>query len=295
MSNENVQAFYLKDYDVQPLSPTDSGIAQPLPPTLVVPPGNYSVWGQEYSMQAEGLYRFLDARHENRQCIVFQNDVFALMSAIAWLVSHGYRDNEKPFEELKALACAGKVIVTCGACSAFAKQLFQELGLPARIVQTLSLLDRNGYNDGHVLTEVVADGKWIVFDPDVGALYSHRGERLNILQLTQHARRGDFQIEPLTLSMPIATGHFTAEGYAYDLWYETVLSTPELRQQTFQRILQVPLIVEDGSIYFTTPTEAERRRIEELYPEEDFQYIPQKEFNERFYALNNARAFGKAI
>ena len=235
-------------------------------------------------MQAEGLYRFIDALHENRQCIVFQNDVFALMSAISWLVSHGYRDNDKPFEELKALACAGKVIVTCGACSSFAVNLFQELGLAARRVHTLSLLDRNGYNDGHILTEVMADGKWIVFDPDVGALYSHRGKRLNILQLTQQARRGDFQIDPLSLSMPIATGHFTAAGYAYDLWYETVLSTPELRQQTFQRVLQVPVIVEDGISYFTTPTEAERCRIEELYSEEPYEYLPETEFGERFYS-----------
>jgi hypothetical protein len=148
-----IEAFHLCGCKVSRVAPTKDA-AQPLPETLVVAPGEYSVMGQAYSLRAEGLYRFLHPMVENRQCIVFEKDVVALMSAVGWLGTHGYRDNEKSFDEIKEIARRGKIVVTCGSCSRFATQLFGELKVPIRTVQVRTLQECNGYNDGHVLTEV---------------------------------------------------------------------------------------------------------------------------------------------
>jgi hypothetical protein len=275
-------AFHLNGCNVQHLSPIAGGFAA-LPESLIVAPGDYTIFEQSYSLAEEGLYRFLNPMQGNRQCIVFRDNLFALLSAIGWLVSHGNRDNDLSFEELKAKACQGKLIVTCGPCSAFAVQLLAEWGIAARLVATLSLHDRNGYNDGHVLTEVLIDGHWMVFDPDPGVLYSHGGAWLNIQQLTQYVRSNDYQRHPLTASIPVAIGNFSAGEYGFDLWYETCLSTAAIREAGFNRVVQVPVIAQDAVRYYTAGSQKERDRISELYPSEELYFLSQQDFSERFY------------
>jgi hypothetical protein len=282
LSEQHVQAFFLCGQEVRRVAPGKSTFI-PLPESLIVPPGAYAVFGQNYELHEEGLYRFICPMAENRQCIVFQSDVWALMSAVCWLVSHGYRDNGKTVAEKKEIARRGKLIITCGDCSEFSRSLFQELQIPIRQANIATLLNHNDYNDGHVLTEVKLDGRWIAFDPDQSALYSSENKRLNILELIQYAHAGGYQRERLAANLPIAVGHFTANNYQYELWSETCLSNDLLYDEIMNRLMGIPIISENGVSYFTAFSENDRERAEALYPERSLRYLSLDEFRARFY------------
>jgi hypothetical protein len=278
-----IEAFHLTGCKVRCITPA-SDPAEPLPETLVVAPGEYSVMGQEYSLHAEGLYRFLHPMVENRQCIVFEKDVIALMSAVGWLATHGYRDNGKSFEEVEEIARRGKIVLTCGDCSRFATQLLGALKIPIRTVQVRTLQECNGYNDGHVLTEVQLEGKWVVYDPDnSGSLFSSQGRRLNLVELIQRMRHNDYRREPLAANVNVAIGLFSREGYDYDLWYETVAADADLWRESYHRVMMIPIISENGQPYFTAFSEEERRRALELHTNCDLAYLSPEEFTARFY------------
>lgn len=287
LSKEKIQAFFLKGHDVRRVN-SIKDVKVLLPEMLIVPPGEYSIYGKSFELHEEGLYRFINATVENRQCIVFQNDVRTLMSAICWLVSHGYRDNRKTFEEKKEIAQRGKLIITCGDCSAFAVQIFRGLKIPARVVNVASLLPRNGYNEGHVLTEIFHEGRWIVFDPDEGAIYYSGEKHLNIMDLVRQVQSDNYRREPLCDGIPVAIGHFTANDYAYDLWYETCLSNHALQSEIFARVMGIPIIAESRINYFTTFSQEDRQRAEELYPERALHFLTNEEFYARFYANENS-------
>lgn len=282
LSERDKQAFYLRGTEVSRLAPTNEE-APSLPDSLVIPPGDYEVFGETFSLHQEGLYRFIEAKQQNRQCIVFGEDMWALMSAVSWLASHGYRDNPRPYNEKLEIAQSGKLVVTCGEFSVFVTELFKSLNLRARAVGMTTLIQRNGYNDGHVLTEVFFDGRWIVYDPDQGHLYRAGGKRLNLLELVESTRSNGYTLESLTASAPVAIGHYTAKNYAYDLWMETCLGTPELYNEIMSRLMGVPIVIE-GDIYnYTAFNEADHRRAEEMYPDQNMHFLPLDEFKARYY------------
>jgi hypothetical protein len=282
LSEREKQAFFLRGEEVSRIAP--SGVKAPaLPDALVVAPGEYEVFGESYRMQEEGLYRFLHPMNENRQCIVFREDVWALMSAVSWLASHGYRDNQKSYAEKLEIARAGKLVVTCGDFAVFVTKLFASLNLRARVVGMTTLIRRNGYNDGHVLNEVFFNGRWIVYDADQGQLYRAGNRRLNLLELIESTRNGGYTNEPLTASVPVAVGHFARNGYAYDLWMETCLSTPALYREIMLRLMGVPIVMEDDIHYFTAFNDADRCRVGELYPDQNLHFLPLREFRSRYY------------
>jgi hypothetical protein len=253
------------------------------PETLVVAPGEYSVPGRKYSLREEGLYRFLQPIVENRQCIVYRDGVTALMSAVCWLQSQGYRDNEKSFEGIKELARHGKVVLTCGDYSNFASELFCELDIPIRRAQVWTLRDHNGYNDGHALTEVRIGQRWIAYDPDGSALCSWRGQKLNLLEAVRQIRANDYAREPLAGAVGVAVGLFSRGGYDYDIWYETLLADAEFGAAAFRGIMIIPVIPEGDVKFFTAFSEDDRRRVEELYQRRNPHYLSPEEFTARFY------------
>lgn len=283
LPGQEIQAFFLHGQKVRRIAPINSD-APALPETLVIPPGDYQIFGQKYSLREEGLYRFIHANVENRHCIVFREDVWALMSAVCWLVSHGYRDDGKAFEEKSEIARYGKLVITCGDCSKFTWELFQLLNIPIRQVDIRTLLESNGYNDGHTLTEVMFEGHWIVYDPDKGMLYSKDNRRLDIVELVRLAQNSIYQREYLSAHIPVAIGHFTADDYAYDLWLETCLSNEQLYCEMMNRLMGVPVILDDGTNYYTALSESDRQAIEELHSDWQLQYLPLNEFRARFYA-----------
>ena len=263
----------------------DAGRAEALPETLVIPPGTYSFRGESYRLDKEGLYRLLCPPEENHQRIVYRSDVLALMSGVGWLHCHGSRDDFKDFDEVIALARTDKLVLTCGPYTKIVTTLFGELGVPIRTVCVRTLLELNGYNDGHVLSEIRLDGRWVVFDIDPHRLYRFGGRRLSLLELIPHVQAHDCETEPLAGGVPFAITNFiNRDGtYDYGLWYETIGAEAGGRQgESFRRVMMIPIIPDEGAYYYTTYTDAQRERAETLWP--DLRYLPLDAFRARFYS-----------
>lgn len=278
-----MQAFLIRGQEVQSLEEMDApGID--LPDSLIIPPGNYRVGNATFRLAEEGLYRFIQPMDGNNQRIVFTKDRYGLMSSICWLVSHGYRDNNKSFEEIEKIALHGKIILTCGNFCNFVLHLFKNLDVPARIVRGRTLHPPNGYNDGHVLMEVKLDGVWIVFDPDRGKMYCHNKKRLNLVELIEQIHSDSFEEESLTCGIPVAIGSFTTvHGNEYDLWMETWLAHSGSRRELLGRPLQIPIIPDAGMEYYTTIIDSHRERAEQLWSNENLIYLPLADFRKKFY------------
>lgn len=268
-------ALHLRMAEVCSLKPVPIQGAPPLPSSLVIPPGRYRVHGQTYSLEKEGLCRFLLPTRENQQRIVFKNDVPALISALCWMVSHGYRDNDKRYAELVQDAKRGKLILTCHAISLFARELLARHGIQARIVNGMTLCESNGYNDGHVLLEVLSGKAWVLWDIDMHSAFRKGGRRLSLIDVLPLIGRGDYELEPLALSVPLAVGWFERGGYAYDLWMETLFCSEKAQRSFYKRVLMAACI--EG--HWLAGSEASRRSLALRKPG----VLGRQEFLTKFY------------
>jgi len=275
-------AFHLCRMKVSELLPV-AGHAADLPPTLVIPPGRYRVHGKSYALKRQGLYRFLFPGHGNQQRIVYQDDVPSLLSAICWICSHGSRDNKKSHQELCGIAMAEKLIVTCGDLSQFALELFAGLGLPSRRVGSTTLQALNTYDNGHQTLEVWLDGRWTLVDLDMKRMFHRRGKRLNLPEFCAAAATGDFSFEPISAATPLAVGLFKVQGYDYGLWMETAYSNDAALRAWYQRVMMVPIQINQDSC-FTVFAPGDRRRFERLYPNRGHRFLSPEEFYQKFYS-----------
>lgn len=280
--------YHLRGVKIARVLPDDHGASSAsLPPALIIPPGIYNYRGQNYHLAQEGLYRFMCPPEDNQQRIVYRNDMLAMMSAVGWLHCHGSRDDHKSFDEVIALALTNKLVLTCGPYAKIVTMLFARLAvpIPIRTVGVRTLEERNGYSDGHILSEVRLDGRWIVFDVDQHLLYSFGGKRLSLLDLNPHVQARDYVREPLANGVSFAITDFKEGGYDYGLWYETAIARQD--GEEFRRLMMIPIISTDGQAYYTAYTEAEHRRAEKLWADSPMHYLPIADFRARFYPGEN--------
>ena len=93
-----------------------------LPSSLVIAPGRYAFRGKTYDLQKQGLYRFIYPNKENQQRIVYDTNggnVEALLSGLAWCVSHGNSDDSKSSRGVDAKGHDGR------SCSSHAADISQ--------------------------------------------------------------------------------------------------------------------------------------------------------------------------
>lgn len=276
-----VEVFCLHGVNVRKVDAAHGDtVAAPLPANLVVPPGVYRYRGDNYNLERPGLYRLLCPMEDNQQRIVWRGDVYALMSAFCWLHCHGNRDDDKSFSEVMKLALTSKLVLTCGPFSKIAVALFTQLGLPIRQVRASTLEELNEYNNAHMLTEILLDGDWIVFDVDRHCLYRSAGKRLSLVDLIPCIRSGDYECEPLAGAVPFAVTEFKSKqnGYDFGLWYETRLT---LGDDWLRRVMMIPKLSDEGGTFYTVYSEKDRTRSQELYP--NINYLTPAEFRARFY------------
>lgn len=257
-------AFYCYRTIVREILPR-AGKAVNLPHKLVIPPGIYQVHGKTYALKREGLYRFLfPGRNDNQQRIVYRNNVMALLSAIAWLQTHGNRDKGKDFQKLKQQALTEKLILTCGSICDFACRLLAELGVPCRRVCVLTLQKFNGYDDSHALIEVRIQGRWVLVDLDMKRCFRYRGQRLSLIETVRQVRHNQYALESLSSSALFSVCCFkksNQEGvYDYGLWMETMLHNPKCLRQWYRRILMAPIIDQ----YITVDKKSDRVALAKL-------------------------------
>lgn len=221
-----------------------------LPDTLIVKCGNYKVFDNIYSLNKNGLYRFIQLCGNSRQVIVYEGDVDDLMSALSWITVHGNDDNALSLKEKYYKALHQKLVINCGHVALWASAILCEEGIKNRIVTTLTLDEWNSYDNGHTMLEVYKEniGQWAVYDIDNGLAFYSESNSMNILELCEAVcQEKPYQIQQLSSAARYANSS------EYYLLVEKDLSGETNIRKWFKRVLQVPLIRnEDGSYYFLT-------------------------------------------
>lgn len=278
---------------VEPVGATEAGPAEELPDELVIAPGAYRVFGKRYELKKEGLYRFVDPGQSNQQRIVHGKDPDALLSGIAWIVSHGTADEGLSLWEMRQKALTGKLSLTCGLISSLAKKILQEAGIECRIVFCLTLDKWNSYDNGHTMIEVLhhKSSKYVLYDLDNNAYFtSPDGQRrLSLLDwveatsISAHPAGGGpahamaYAMHPLAGDTRLDVAGFRSEE-GFDWTFLGERTHADLHKW-YRRVAQVPLIKKGAHHYFFN--EADKDRIVSYNPR--FRYIDKDQFLRRFY------------
>lgn len=271
-------AFYFNMSDISNLtSVSEEGVS--LPDNLIIPPGVYKVYGNNYNLTKEGLYRFLDPTKSNQQRIVYKEDVDSLLSAVSWIASHGLADKNKTKEELMKKALTDKLNINCGVISLF---ILKNFNIKSRIVTTLTLEDPwNSYDTGHTLVEVYKKDGWQVYDLDNNVVFKKGNHYLNFLEFFESIKNNnDYTIEKIADDAEYSVGGSVKEDYDYSFYFEAILSNEVTLRDWYKKVIQVPLIGEDSTYYFFD--EKNRPRIESYAP--NYKFLPEVEFIKRFYS-----------
>ena len=231
------------------VSPVASAVS--LPAGLVVAPGVYAFGGQNYDCMLEGLYRFWTPMGATQNRIVYQNDVNALMSALAWLHVNGRADEALTTAQKTNAAVNSKLRMLCGKTIEWVKAICDSLGIQCRVARCLTAQTPTNYYDGHVMIEVKVGGAWKLFDIANGSTYeaSDGGVRLCdtlplISAVSSHSIDGDgHSVEP-----------WVSGAFDVTAWIENTMRTPEQKRAELERVLQIPGIDHsDGLTYFYLP------------------------------------------
>lgn len=251
-----------------------------LPESLIIPPGKYNFYGNTYELQKEGLYRFVYPPKENKQRIVYDRNLTALLSSLSWIVSHGNSDNSKSNDELTRKAMKSKLFLTCGKISSWAHYILNTQGINSRVVAGLTLDEWNSYDNGHTLIEVYRKeyNKWVVYDLDQNAYFLHNGEPLSLIEFANYSASGNYEIRYISSDIRVDISNFLARDTNYDYAFVAERKVNSLKLW-YKRVMQVPMI-RDGSYYYFFDN-THRSRIESY--SSSYRYMDEEQFMEKFY------------
>ena len=229
------------------------------------------------ALEKEGLVRFLEVNEELQQRIVYQKDPHALLSGIAWIVSHGRPDGGKSAKEMAEAAKTRKLLMTCGSVSGWAVSVLREHGYQARAVSSLTLENWNTYDNGHGMLELYwkDPGKWVLYDITANAYFTFEGKPLSLVEFA-YAVMAEKAYETVRMAADTTldvSGFRSRDGTAdYTFHAERIFGDAS---QWHRHILQVPMI--DGYFF----DEANRAKIEGYSA--GFKYIDKDAFRRKFY------------
>jgi hypothetical protein len=201
--------------------------------------------GKTYSVEREGLYRFMLLPVSLRNVISVRSErsLIPLLMALSALHVHGNRHSAESVEALKKrLLVEPWVSIICGHIAQLAGQVLSAEGYKTRKVGTSTLEEPNGYNDGHAMFEVYwpEAGKWILVDADVGLLFKADGQFLDaeeVARRVQEDRRPEFFV--LAQKAAVIDPFFLrSDGYNYALESRWLLATPEGKWRWYRRVMQ---------------------------------------------------------
>ena len=275
--------FYAHLEKIQSISEENGKTGNDIPEKLIIKKGTYRFHGKSYDLNKEGVYRFLFPGVENKQRIVFEDDVNALLSSIAWVFSHGNLDDTKTEQEIIDKAMYSKISATCGTISEWSKNFLMKNGVKSRLVSSLTLDSWNSYDNGHIMIEVFRPElkKWVVYDIDNDAYFINKQIPLSLIELVEKIKDGDFIIEYIARKNDIDVKNFLDKknNYDYGFLIESRFSDEQTRREWYKHILQVPMIVDDDFSYFFDKDNAEKILSYSSY----YKYLDQNEFMKRFY------------
>ena len=233
--------------------------------SLVMAPGFYSYNGIAYDCTAEGLYRWLEVNSDTTNRIVYQSDIYALMSALSWLCVHGRSDEALTVAQMEGRAKTSKLRLRCGPTVDFCRSILSARGVTSRIVRYLTMANPvapwAGTDEGHVAMEIQMPGGWLNFDPNNAAYYKDgAGLHLSARAINAAIAGNTFEIAPLDSdgsyeAIPFEGGKFDATA-----WKEIVFQRTDGLRTWLRRIMQaIGWEHPNGEVWWLLPAGAEGR------------------------------------
>ncbi len=288
IENNNPIVYHAFLEKIQMIDGVSNEDGNELPDDLVIPKGKYIFSDKTYKLDKEGVYRFVNPGRYNKQRIVFEKDPNVLLSSIAWMYSHGNKDDEKSYSQILTKAKNEKIFATCGTISNWSVQFLKEYGIKARIVAVLTLDEWNSYDNGHILIEVYREElkKWILYDVDNDAFFSSNGNPLSLLEFVKKVKEDDYDIDFIARKNDIDISNFVDRENSYDYGFlvEARFLNEETRRKWYKRVFQVPMIVDEGKSYFFDNTN--KNKI--LSYSSFYEYVNEDRFLEKFYDVMNS-------
>ena len=278
-------AYYTIYETISIIQPSNKDSVQNIPSKLVIPTGIYSIYGNVYDLQNEGLYRFIFPGIENSQRIVYDGkNIENLLSAISWIYSHGNSDSGKSFDELNQKAMHSKIFGICTTISSWILETLQGQSVTSRLVQTITLDEWNTYDNGHTMIEVYRDDleKWVVYDLDNNAFFTYNGISLSLVEFANHIQNDDYDIVYLSSDTKIDVSNFKSSDNNYDYAFvaESISSNEDTLRNWYNRVIQVPLI-RDADLEFYFFDSQNQIKIENYAP--NYHFIEETKFLNDFY------------
>ena len=264
--------------DLRPDS-IDENKAMPFDGKLTVAPGIYKIGNEVLNMNGEGLYRALIPFKQNYQVIVYRNDVAKLMSSLSWIITHGTTDDNLPDDPLLNKAMHDKVYISCERACVFARNFLSKYGISSRIIQGRAIDKPNGFDEGHILLEVMIPEtrKWTLFDLDNNAIFREAGkpEYLNLLEFKDALENGTLEVLPLSIDKKVDISQFKEGDYSFSFYSESITASNETLIKWYKRILGVVLI--DNHYYNAAGTETLKKYSNSCV------YLDKEAFRKKFY------------
>ena len=283
ISNNKSFVHYALFDKIQEVPESQSKDGKNLPSQLIISKGKYVFSNKIYDLDKEGLYRFIHPGVINEQRIVFENNFDSLLSSIAWIHSHGNKDDKKNYTDVLKKARNSKIFATCGSVSEWTVRFLKERGFRVRVVAVLTLDDWNSYDNGHILIEVFKEElkKWVVYDIDNDVYFTKDGNPLSLIEFTKQVRDDKYDINFIAKKNDIDTSNFfdKENNYDYSFLIEARFLDQDTRRKWYKRVFQVPMIVDDKYSYFFD----KENKTKIMTYSSFYRFLDENEFLSRFY------------
>lgn len=218
-----------------------------LPDKLIMAKGCYFFQNKIFNINSEGLARFILPNKNNQQRIVYAGNIKCLMSSLAWIASHGEKDNHLAFKDLLQQAKVRKLILTCESLVRFAYQLLAEIGVQSRIIGARTLDKWNSYDNGHYLLEVYHPelSKWVLYDLDNDSCFLANKKMLSLVDFIDVINI-DYDIHYISADI---RANILPQKNTYDYAFITEARLINLKSW-YKRIMQM-VYIEDKNKYYS--------------------------------------------
>ncbi len=234
--------------------PTTKAVTHSNWSNIIMAPGVYQYNSFKYELINEGLYGIFNIGIDSGYRIIYSNDIPVLISAICWLTTYGNRDEGQQTSTLLTALRTRKVALQCSSTVGLARSLLSSVGITSRICRVLTASTPNGWNDGHVVLEVLINGIWYFWDILNNFYPSANGQQTNF---------NDYMLNLSADKIMIADAQGDTLSYAggsniiFDAFCRTAISL----NNTVDRLYNIPGIDHtDGMTYFYTPLGTESRK-----------------------------------
>ena len=283
-NTENLVIYFYKANAIQ-LAPykgkaIDNVISLNRDSDLVLPPAIYEWGGEFYDMRKEGYYYMVDFKKNlSRNFIIYKQDVESLLSSISWLHVHGNKDDQNSYNENLKKIKTSKLSLTCGYISTFVHKLLAEYNIQSRLITFLTMEEWNTYDNGHTLIEVKIGNEWILYDIDNNRYFEYSNVKMNGKNfLNINIDWDKVRYIPLSNDENLDATDFSNNGISYHGFGDLINNNIN---EWYKRVMQIPIIIENGVFYVGLPDQRFKERVLEYYP--NAKILTRDQFLKHFY------------